>query len=116
MDLIYCLTDLEKGCKSTLKHIVLHISCIFGDFSYLISGSSASCVAVRVREVTHIELCSVKTRSREDCTVVSNTSICRPLCSVCNSRYKLPSILKVCKGGVDKYVCSLKCCRELFKE
>ncbi|KAF2552214.1 hypothetical protein F2Q68_00033505 [Brassica cretica] len=67
---------------------------------FMSEGSSASCVAVRVREVTHIELCLVKTRSREDCTVVSNTSICRPLCSVCNSRYKLPSILKPTKCSI----------------
>ncbi|CAA7040289.1 unnamed protein product [Microthlaspi erraticum] len=68
--------------------VFLHVSCVVGVFSYIIPGSSVSCCAVRVRDVTHIELRPVETRSNEE--VVSNTSLCRPLCFVCNSRYKLP--------------------------
>ncbi|KAF2534551.1 hypothetical protein F2Q70_00029134 [Brassica cretica] len=46
---------------------------------------------------------SSMTRSNEE--VVSNNSICRPLCAVCNSRCKLPSVLKVSKGElVDELV------------
>ncbi|CAH8277284.1 unnamed protein product [Arabidopsis lyrata] len=69
----------------------LHISCVVGDFSYIKPGST----------FTNTE-------------VVSNTSICRPFCFVCNARCKLPSILKFSKAGVDVYICSFKCRRETY--
>jgi len=69
----------------------LHISCVVGDFSYIKHGS---------------HLMNTK--------VVSNTSICRPFCFVCNSRCKLPSILKLSKGGVNVYICSFKCRLETY--
>ncbi|KAF8079727.1 hypothetical protein N665_1004s0011 [Sinapis alba] len=52
--------------------VVLHISCLVGDFSYVMLGS----------------LLSIKDE------VVTNTSICRPVCYACNSRCKLSSVLK----------------------
>ncbi|KAF8079725.1 hypothetical protein N665_1004s0009 [Sinapis alba] len=73
--------------------VVLHISCLFGDFSYVMPSSMKS--------------------SHEE--VVSNNSICRPLCAVCNFRCKLPSVLKVSKDGDFVYFCSLKC-RHSFGE
>ncbi|KAF8079728.1 hypothetical protein N665_1004s0012 [Sinapis alba] len=84
--------------------VVLHISCVFGDFSYIMPASFIY-VAFRVEDV-HIRECYM-TSSNEQ--VVSNNSICRPLCAVCNSRCKLPSVLKVSKGELVVYFCSLKC-------
>ncbi|XP_056864505.1 uncharacterized protein LOC108854095 [Raphanus sativus] len=67
--------------------ITLHISCIVGDFSYTLAGSELSWGE----------------------KVVPNTSICRVLCSACNVRCKLPSILQVYKTGVFFYMCSSRC-------
>ncbi|KAJ4888933.1 Cysteine/Histidine-rich C1 domain family protein [Raphanus sativus] len=89
--------------------VILHISCALGDFSYIMPGSFISVNFdfgyIYIREGS-------MTSSNEE--VVSNTSICRPLCAVCNSRCKLPSVLKLSKsGGVVLYFCSLTC-REHF--
>ncbi|KAG7635867.1 DC1 [Arabidopsis thaliana x Arabidopsis arenosa] len=67
---------------------ILHISCIVGDFSYIMPGS-------------HITTWRA--------SVVSNTSICRPVCYMCNSRCKLPTVLKLYDTEVDVYLCSFKC-------
>ncbi|XP_010495934.1 PREDICTED: uncharacterized protein LOC104773079 [Camelina sativa] len=69
--------------------ITLHISCVIGSYSYTIPGT-------------------LRFSKGE---IVSNNSICRALCSVCNSRCKLPFILKLPKAedGVDLYFCSLEC-------
>ncbi|CAL9224584.1 unnamed protein product [Arabidopsis halleri] len=67
-----------KDCGTTL-----HISCVVGDFSYIKPGSHSTFTNTKV---------------------VSNTSICRPFCFVCNSRCKLTSILKLSKDGVDVYI------------
>ncbi|CAA7036855.1 unnamed protein product [Microthlaspi erraticum] len=68
--------------------VILHIACIFGEFSYLLPGSAISL---------------------DEQVVIPNTSICRLLCFVCNSRCMLPSFLKYSEGGVDVQVCSYKC-------
>ncbi|CAN7025865.1 unnamed protein product [Brassica oleracea var. botrytis] len=70
--------------------VVLHISCVVGDFSYI--------TPVRAGSLT---------RSNKE--VVPNTCVCRKICSTCNSRCKLPSVLKVSKPGVDSYYCSNSC-------
>ncbi|CAN6869200.1 unnamed protein product [Brassica oleracea] len=70
--------------------VVLHISCLFGDFSYMMPV----------------------TRSNDE--VVSNTSTSRPICYVCNTRCKLPSVLKVSRNEDVVFICSLKC-RRHFK-
>jgi len=69
--------------------VILHISCVVGDFSYYMPGSKIGW---------------------EEDLVVSNTSMCRPFCYVCNSQCKLPSIVKVVsKADVVLYICSLNC-------
>ncbi|KFK40322.1 hypothetical protein AALP_AA3G359700 [Arabis alpina] len=87
--------------------VVLHISCVVGDFSYIKPGSAISCARPNYAFIMRASVIS------SNGIVVSNTSIDRPLCSVCNSRCKLPSILKLYKAGVYVYLCSLKCCRKL---
>ncbi|XP_010490306.1 PREDICTED: uncharacterized protein LOC104768064 [Camelina sativa] len=68
--------------------VILHISCVGGgDFTY-----------IRPSSVIPYEA-----------EYVSNTSICRPVCTVCNTRCKLSTILKVSKTKVVVYVCSFKC-------
>ncbi|KAF8079723.1 hypothetical protein N665_1004s0007 [Sinapis alba] len=69
--------------------VVLHISCVFGDFSYIMPGSFIY-VVFGLKDVYIWE--GYMKSSKEE--VVSNNSICRPLCVVCNSRCKLPSVLK----------------------
>ncbi|EOA17865.1 hypothetical protein CARUB_v10006270mg [Capsella rubella] len=69
----------------------LHISCVVGDFSYIKPGSRSSLY--------------------KNTKVVSNTSSCRPICSGCNSRCKLLSVLKISKALDDVYICSLQCLR-----
>ncbi|KAF8079729.1 hypothetical protein N665_1004s0013 [Sinapis alba] len=86
--------DPKRGfyaCKDC--GVVLHISCLFGDVSYLMPGSLLS--------------------TNEE--VVSNTSICRPVCYVCSSRCKLSSVLKVSKGEDVVYMCSPECRYYHFK-
>ncbi|CAH8262766.1 unnamed protein product [Arabidopsis lyrata] len=61
--------------------VILHISCVVGDFSHVMPGSGM----------------------RWADELVPNTSVCRPICSVCNSRCKLPSVLKVSKPDVVLY-------------
>ncbi|EOA18604.1 hypothetical protein CARUB_v10007177mg [Capsella rubella] len=73
----------------------LHVSCVVGDFSYIMLGSRSSLY--------------------KNTKVVSNNSCCRPFCFVCNSKCMLPSILKLSKAGVDVYVCSFKCRREFYQ-
>ncbi|CAA7040287.1 unnamed protein product [Microthlaspi erraticum] len=70
--------------------VVLHISCVVGDFSYIMPAREGSI-----------------TWSNKQ--VVPNTSICRILCSTCKSRCNLSSVLKVSKAGVDSYFCSSSC-------
>ncbi|KAL0694113.1 hypothetical protein Bca4012_061293 [Brassica carinata] len=67
--------------------ITLHISCVIGDFSYTIPGT----LSFGFEEYVY------------------NTSSCRPLCCMCNSRCKLPFIVKLPKDGVDVFICSSKC-------
>ncbi|XP_010495933.1 PREDICTED: uncharacterized protein LOC104773078 [Camelina sativa] len=75
----------------------LHISCVVGDFSYIMPGSVGDFSYMMPKLVTS-----------SNPEVISNTSICRPLC-LCNSRCKLSTILKFSKAGVDLYICSFKC-------
>ncbi|KAL0844302.1 hypothetical protein Bca101_017548 [Brassica carinata] len=84
--------------------VVLHISCVVGDFSYIISVSSV--YVVFMLGDGYMEKGSVTSSNEE---VVSNNSICRSVCYVCNCRCKLPSVLKVSKGGLVVYFFSLKC-------
>ncbi|KAJ4868838.1 Cysteine/Histidine-rich C1 domain family protein [Raphanus sativus] len=85
--------------------VVLHISCVLGDFSYIMPGSFVS-VDFTTPGYVYISEGSMTSSDEE---VVSNTSICRPFCAACNSRCKLPSVLKVSKDGVVVCFCSLKC-------
>ncbi|WZZ69981.1 hypothetical protein YC2023_081351 [Brassica napus] len=75
--------------------VVLHVSCVFGDFSYFMPCSYIS-IGTISGYYGYIEK-GLATRSNEE--VVSSTSICRPVCYVCHSRCKLPSMLKVSKDG-----------------
>ncbi|KAL1208344.1 Protein VACUOLELESS GAMETOPHYTES [Cardamine amara subsp. amara] len=70
--------------------VILHISCVLGDFSYIMPGT-----------------CSKSFLAAAE--VVPNTSICRPFCSECNSQCKLPSILQVSDARDVYYVCSFEC-------
>lgn len=90
--------------------VVLHISCLFGDFSYMMPGSFIS-VDSEYGVYAFINHGSV-TRSNDE--VVSNTSTSRPICYVCNTRCKLPSVLKVSRNEDVVFICSLKC-RRHFK-
>ncbi|KAF8055797.1 hypothetical protein N665_1286s0007 [Sinapis alba] len=69
--------------------VVLHISCVVGDFTYITPGP-----------------CLFEGRHTE---VVSNTSLCRSYCTWCSKRCILPSILKASKDGVVEYFCSYSC-------
>ncbi|KAL0702896.1 hypothetical protein Bca4012_059018 [Brassica carinata] len=84
--------DPEKGfytCNDC--GVVLHISCLFGDFSGIMPGSFRS-IYPGNGEFTFIRRGVSRTISNEE--VVSNNSICRLLCAACNSRCKHPSVLK----------------------
>ena len=94
--------------------VVLHISCLFGDFSYIMPGSSVNIAHNYEDQHAYINKgseTSYNPETRYNAEVVSNTSICRPFCNVCNSRCKLPSVLNVSKGDV---ICSLSCCSNDF--
>ncbi|XP_018433270.1 uncharacterized protein LOC108805816 [Raphanus sativus] len=84
--------------------VVLHISCVFGDFSYIMPGSFVhlgydfTCSFIKEGSATS-----------SNGQVVSNNSSCRQLCFVCNSRCKLPSVLKLSMGEHVVYICSLEC-------
>jgi len=67
--------------------ITLHISCVIDTYAYCMPG----------------------TLRWSKGTFVSNRSICRPLCCVCNSRCKLPFIRTLPEDGADLYFCSLEC-------
>ncbi|EOA32746.1 hypothetical protein CARUB_v10016051mg [Capsella rubella] len=67
--------------------VILHISCVEGDFTYIKPNSVIPYEA----------------------EYVSNTSTCRPVCTVCNTRCKLSTILKYSGKGKIVYVCSFKC-------
>ncbi|ESQ50780.1 hypothetical protein EUTSA_v10022573mg [Eutrema salsugineum] len=86
-----CETKLNpKKWFYTCKHcgVVLHISCGFGILSYVMPGTRSSRIFDRSEKV------------------VDNTSICRKLCCVCNSRCRLPTILSY---QWDGYTCSYNC-------
>ena len=88
--------------------VVLHISCLIGDFSYIMPGSFIYVASAAGSYSKYIQQRSLTlTSSNEE--VVSNTSICRPRCAACNSRRKLPFVLKVSNDGVVVYICSLEC-------
>ncbi|KAF3591523.1 hypothetical protein DY000_02020299 [Brassica cretica] len=94
--------------------VVLHISYLFGDFSYIMPGSSVNIAHNSEDQHAYINKgseTSYNPETRYNAEVVSNTSICRPFCHVCNSRCKLPSVLNVSKGDV---ICSLSCCSNDF--
>ncbi|KAL1220797.1 Protein VACUOLELESS GAMETOPHYTES [Cardamine amara subsp. amara] len=84
--------------------VALHISCVVGDVSYVMPGSVLSVARLAGGLKFY------------DGEVVPNTSICRPICTVCNSRCKLPSILQCnprstifLQLSMTGYVCSLGC-------
>ncbi|KAL9299978.1 putative chromatin regulator PHD family [Arabidopsis thaliana] len=73
--------------------ITLHISCVIDTYAYSMPGA-----------LTWIG------------TFVSNHSICRPLCCVCNSRCKLPFVRTLPEDGADLYFCSLECEKKIDQE
>ncbi|KAL0885504.1 hypothetical protein Bca101_009487 [Brassica carinata] len=119
--------------------VVLHVSCVVGDYTYLMPITSSVLTSYDEVGIVIIlgeeseEVDSVNSSGEEEAEemdsatssgeeensvtrlreggeeVVSNTSICRPLCCVCNSRCKLPFVLKSSRTGVELHNCSLEC-------
>ena len=80
--------------------VTLHVSCVVGDFSYHMPGPLSTVVS-EYKMVPPAVVSLYK--------VVPNTSICRPLCSRCHTRCKLPCILETSEDGVNVYFCSNDC-------
>ncbi|CDY35904.1 BnaA07g00830D [Brassica napus] len=90
----YCCNELGCGGEKWFYTcndcgVLLHISCAVGSFTYMMPGPC-------LKYDKHGE-------------VVSNTSVCRAVCTRCNIRCILPSIFKGYKDGVVEYFCSAKC-------
>ncbi|RID52645.1 hypothetical protein BRARA_G00097 [Brassica rapa] len=86
---LYCGEESKWFYTCNDCGVLLHISCAVGSFTYMMPGPC-------LKYDKHGE-------------VVSNTSVCRAVCTRCNIRCILPSIFKGYKDGVVEYFCSAKC-------